>query len=324
MQEALVSILIPMHDAEEWIDCTLRCARSQTWPNVEIIVVDDGSTDDSYEVAKLFEDERLKLIRQENQGACAARNRALEEAQGDYIQYLDADDLMEADKIETQMRRLEAAPPNAVAATRWTRFYERIGDGPHPPVPDTWEHEAPFDWLIEAQAGRTMMPPIGWLTPRSVVEEAGPWSEDLLLNQDGEYFARVLLEADRIVFCPETAVYYRSGLSESVSGRTSKEALRSQYEAAEQITQNMLQEENSTRVREACADAFQRIAYKAYPAMEGIAQRAERRTVELGGSSYRPDGGGAIFRALGRSVGWKRALWLRYYYRRVRYGSATT
>lgn len=321
MQKKLVSILIPMYNAEEWIASTLRCARSQTWPNVEVIVVDDGSTDNSHEIATRFEDEDLKVIRQENRGACAARNRALKEAQGDYIQYLDADDLMEADKIETQVRRLESAPPDAVAATRWTRFYKRIGDGPHPPVPERWEHEDPFEWLIEAQAGRAMMPSIGWLTPRSVVEEAGSWNEDLLLNQDGEYFARVLLAAERIEFCPETAVYYRSGLSENVSGRASKEALRSLYEAAEHITENMLREENLPRVRQACADAFHRILLKAYPKYKDVAQRAEVAVSELGGSHCQPVGGGSVFQILGQSIGWKPALWLRYHYRRIRYGS---
>lgn len=318
----LVSILIPMYNAEKWIGSILRCACSQTWPNVEIVVVDDGSTDDSYEIARQFENKRVKVIRQENRGACAARNRALNAAQGDYIQYLDADDLMEADKIETQVRRLKSAPPNSVAAARWTRFYDRIGDGPHPPVPETWEHVDPFEWLIEAQAGRAMMPSNGWLTPRSVVEDAGSWNEELRLNQDGEYFARVLLASEQIVFCPEAVVYYRSGLSESISGRVSREGFRSQYEAAERIMQNMLREENSPRVREACADAFQRIVYRAYPSAKDIVQRAERRVSELGGSSYQPGGGGKVFQVLGQLVGWKPAVWLRYYYRRIRYRSA--
>jgi glycosyltransferase involved in cell wall biosynthesis len=315
----LVSILIPVYNAEEWIASTLRCACSQTWPNVEIIVVDDGSTDNSYEVAKQFEHENVTLIRQENEGACAARNRALEEAQGDYIQYLDADDLMEADKIEAQMQCLDSAPDGAVAAARWTRFYERIGDGPHPPVPEEWEHEDPFEWLVEAQAGRAMMPPIGWLVPRSIIEKAGPWNENLLINQDGEYFARVLLEAEKIIFCPETTVYYRSGLPSSVSGRFSLEALQSQYEAAELMTHHLLDRDDTPRVRQACADAFQRVAYKAYPASKDVTRQAERRMMELGGSKWHPAGGGTVFQWLGRRVGWKVALWLQYQYRKLRY-----
>jgi glycosyltransferase involved in cell wall biosynthesis len=316
-----VSIIIPMYNTEEWIASTLRCACSQTWPDVEIIVVDDGSTDNSYEVAKQFEHENVTLIRQENEGACAARNRALEEAQGDYIQYLDADDLMEADKIEVQMQRLDSASDGAVAAARWTRFYERIGDGPHPPVPEEWEHEDPFEWLIEAQAGRAMMPPIGWLIPRSIIEKAGPWNENLLINQDGEYFARVLLEAEQIVFCPETTVFYRSGLPSSVSGRFSSGALQSQYEAAELITHHLLDREDTLRVRQACADALQRVAYKAYPASKDVTHQAERRVTELGGSNWHPPGGGMLFRWLGKRIGWKLALWLRHHYRDLRYAS---
>mgnify|MGYP006286920463 FL=1 len=326
----LVSILIPTYNAEAWIASTLECAASQTWPNTEIIVVDDGSTDRSREIAEQFAERfggrsagevagtDVRVIAQENRGACAARNRALGEAQGEYIQFLDADDLMEPDKIEVQMRRLADAPPRTVAATRWARFYEEVGDGPHPPVPDTWEHPDPVEWLAEAHAGRAIMTPHGWLTPRKVAEDAGPWDEDILVNQDGEYFARVLLDASRIAFCADTATYYRSGIEGSVSRRSSAPALRSKIEFASRITDALLERRSSRRVRQASADAFQRILYQAYPAFPEIARRAEEHVRELGGSSLTP-GGSRFFHWLCQIVGWKTALRLRYHYRQLRY-----
>ncbi|WP_263792006.1 glycosyltransferase family 2 protein [Salinibacter sp.] len=314
----LVSILIPVYNAEDWLAETLECALEQTWPNKEIIVVDDGSSDDSLEIARQFEGPNVAVIRQENQGACAARNRALHEAEGDYIQYLDADDLMDRDKIEVQMRSLAEQPSGTVAAARWCRFYEQVGDGPHPPVPDHWEHEDPFDWVVEAQAGRAMMPTLGWLMPRSVIEDAGPWKEDLLINQDGEYFARVLLNAERIAFCPDVNVYYRSGIDTSVSSRRSSAVLRSQYEAAQSIAQHLLAQEDAPRVRQACADAFQRVAYSAYPEAVEVVEKAEEKVERLGGSDAEPRGS-SFFRRTGQLVGWKTALWLRHYYWKVRY-----
>ncbi len=93
----LVSILIPCYNAEAWLAQTLESALAQTWSPTEIIVVDDGSKDRSLEIAKAFEPRGVKVISQHNQGASAARNRAFQESQGDFIQYLDADDLLAPD-----------------------------------------------------------------------------------------------------------------------------------------------------------------------------------------------------------------------------------
>ncbi len=103
----LVSILIPCYNSEQWLAETIESALAQTWKNIEIIIVDDGSTDNSLAIAKSFESSIVKVISQENKGASTARNIALKEAQGDFIQYLDADDLLAPDKIELQVGLLE-------------------------------------------------------------------------------------------------------------------------------------------------------------------------------------------------------------------------
>src|SRR5271154_7166784 len=99
----LVSILVPAYNAEAWISDTLRSAISQTWEPKEIIVVDDGSTDQTLSVARRFQSEQVLILSQKNQGAAAARNRAFSLSHGDYIQWLDADDLLAPDKIAKQM-----------------------------------------------------------------------------------------------------------------------------------------------------------------------------------------------------------------------------
>src|SRR2546426_3283066 len=100
----LVSILIPAYNAERWIADSIKSALSQTWVKKEIIVVDDGSSDNTLEIAKTFESKTVKVIAQRNMGACGARNRALTLAQGTYIQFLDADDLLAPDKISQQLK----------------------------------------------------------------------------------------------------------------------------------------------------------------------------------------------------------------------------
>src|SRR3990170_4942215 len=89
----LVSVLIPAYNSERWIAETLSSAVAQTWPNKEVIV-DDGSKDRTLEIARTFSSRGVKVVMQANTGAPGARNHALRLAQGDYIQWLDADDVL--------------------------------------------------------------------------------------------------------------------------------------------------------------------------------------------------------------------------------------
>src|SRR5882757_5788979 len=103
----LVSILIPAYNAEPWIADTIKSALNQTWPKVEIVIINDGSRDQTLSIAQQFASEKLSIVSQENQGVCAARNKAFELCQGDYIQWLDADDLLSSDKVARQMASAE-------------------------------------------------------------------------------------------------------------------------------------------------------------------------------------------------------------------------
>ena len=102
----LVSILIPAYNAAEYIAATLESAVAQTWPHREIIVVNDGSRDRTLEIARSFEPRGVTVVTQSNQGAAAARNAALKASRGDYIQWLDADDLLAPEKIARQIAAL--------------------------------------------------------------------------------------------------------------------------------------------------------------------------------------------------------------------------
>ena len=96
----LISIIIPAYNSEKFIASTIQSALDQTWSNKEIIIVDDGSTDATLQVAREFEfaNENIKVYTQRNAGACSARNKGFSLSKGDYIQFLDADDLMDGQK----------------------------------------------------------------------------------------------------------------------------------------------------------------------------------------------------------------------------------
>ena len=101
MMPPLVSILIPAHNAGRWLDESLDSALAQSWPRIEVVVVDDESTDDTLAIARSY-GRRLKVISQPRAGGDVARNVAFAHCTGDYVQYLDADDLISPDKVERQ------------------------------------------------------------------------------------------------------------------------------------------------------------------------------------------------------------------------------
>ena len=107
----LVTVVIPAFNAAETIDETLSSVRWQTYRCLEIIVVDDGSTDKTAEIVRqhIARDQRVRLIKQENSGVAAARNRGISEALGDYVAPIDADDVWRPEKIEKQMAALHGA-----------------------------------------------------------------------------------------------------------------------------------------------------------------------------------------------------------------------
>src|SRR5438067_5755150 len=104
--ETFVSVIVPAWNAEETLLETLESAAAQTHRNLEILIVDDGSTDRTGDIAAGFcaSEPRALLLRQDHRGLAAARNRAIDEAKGDYIAPLDADDLWHAQKIERQLQ----------------------------------------------------------------------------------------------------------------------------------------------------------------------------------------------------------------------------
>ena len=101
----LVSIIIPVYNSASFVVEAVRSALNQTYHNVEVIVVDDGSTDKSLSLIESIHDERLRVFSQINQGACVARNRGIVEARGEYVKFLDSDDILYPDAVAIQLEQ---------------------------------------------------------------------------------------------------------------------------------------------------------------------------------------------------------------------------
>lgn len=306
-----VSILIPSYNAARWIGPTLESALAQTWTDREIIVVDDGSTDDSVAIARQFESRGVRVVVQPNRGASAARNHAFQLSRGDFVQFLDADDLLSPNKIEVQMRRLLAAPPRHIASCAWARFTNTPAEAIFTSEP-AWKDLSGIDFQLLHYEGGWMMQPGCWLCPRPLLAAAGPWDNTLSLNDDGEYFSRVMLASAGILFCGEARVYYRSNVKSSLSRRQDRRALQSLYRSTELNCDRLLHAAGDTsRARAAAANGWQRLAFECFPLAKDLADAAEQRCRDLGGSPF-PMPAGANFHRLTRLFGWRTAKRLRH------------
>ena len=302
---AKVSVIIPCYNAGRYVAETLESLRQQTWPNLEVIVVDDGSTDDSARIIEAFAGLDLTLIRQSNRGQTAALNVGLARAKGDFVQYLDADDLIDADKIAVQMARLADAP-GCVASARWGRFYDRPEDTRFEVETVSRDLDS-LEWLVESRAeGHGMMFPALWLVPMPIVHAAGPWREELTLNNDAEYFTRVLLAAERVLFCEDARCRYRSGISGSLSGRKTTAHWASQAKVLELCQERVLARDNGERARRGFSLSWQHLAHGCYPYDQSLAEDALARAHALYPERIRPRGGPA-FMTLCRLIGWRAA-----------------
>lgn len=309
-----VSILIPCYNAKRWLAATLESALAQTWPATEIIVINDGSTDDSLAVARKFAPRGVRIVDQPNSGASAARNHGLRLAAGDFIQFLDADDLLSPGKIAAQMTLLATRPPGTLATCAWGRFRDD-------PAAARFVDDAVFrdftavDFLVLAGDTGAMLHPSCWLVPRAVVERAGPWDETLSLNDDGEYFARIMLASAGIAFCADPAArsYYRSGLGGSLSQQRGEKARRSQFRSIELIAAHLQAAEASPRTRRAAANYYRRFVHDFFPFPADLMRAAETRIAALGGSTLPAPPMGPRSAALARLVGWRNVSRLKHW-----------
>ena len=217
---------MPAYNAQEWISPAIQSVLDQTWPRKELIIVDDGSRDRTLAVARRFQSSTVKVITQSNRGASAARNRALSEAQGDFIQWLDADDLLAPNKIELQLQRIDYERPLVVLSSAFGQFHVHPERAVFTPTP-LWTDLAPAEWLKLKFAHNTWMNPAVWLVSRELTEAAGPWNESLSLDDDGEYFARIVARSEYVRFVPEARSYYRQWNAGSLSRTVSDKACRS-------------------------------------------------------------------------------------------------
>ncbi len=210
---AKVSILIPCFNAESFVAEAIQSAIDQTWENIEIIAVDDGSTDGSINVLRSFGD-RIKFITGPNRGACAARNEAFSLSSGEFVQFLDADDVIHPNKITRQLSVL--LNENAdIVLSKIGLFGDdkgrRLEKRPHPePVGDPMLYFARHPISTEAPLHR-----------RSFIERSGGFLVGLKRGQEYDLHLRLGALNPRLAMVDDVLVWVRMHDGDRISKRSS-------------------------------------------------------------------------------------------------------
>lgn len=310
----LVSVCMPAYNAGEYIVDTVKSITDQSYTNWELIIVNDGSTDDTAAIINQLTDSRIKVFHQENKGQCAAANQAFQLSNGKLIKFMDADDLLSPNYIHNQVSMING-DNDVIAFAAWGRFYNNSLATFHLDDSFLTSSMKPAEWLIASMTDKQVMLQCAlWLIPRKILEVSGLWNETLSLINDFEFFIRVLLCARELRFTNDAILYYRSGLAQSLSATTSAKGAESAYHSVNLGTQHLLKQETSNRVKKIAADCFQRLVYTFYPQHKAIVHKAALKVKELGGSSIAFPAGGYT-KILESILGWKTTQYLKFIFK---------
>lgn len=244
MQESpLVSIIIPTYNDGLLVCQAIDCALNQTYENREIIVVDDGSTDNTEQVLNEKYKDRIVYIRQENKGAGGARNTGLRNASGKYLQFLDADDLLDLDKISIQIKQLLDIPDKALSYCDYVCCDIEDIMVTHKRLSPLLQNEKPLDDIILKWETELSIPIHCFIFDAALFKECGiAFDESLSANEDWECWMNVFALDPKVVFIDKVLAYYRA---RSDSRGRNKINMRQSYLTAinKQIQKNRLNKE---------------------------------------------------------------------------------
>ena len=246
-----ISVIIPCYNVADYLAECLESVLSQTYKILEIIIVDNASTDKTYEIAATYQKEHpdlIRLLREPRRGASAARNRGLQEAHGEWWQFLDADDLLLPEKIASQVALIQP-DTNMVAGAYRLRGYTsgELIRRPDRSIPA----------VISAIRGN-----LGNTVANLFKRQAIFWDEELVTGEDLKFYAHYAVQ-DRVVYDTAPLTVNRSRPSGQLTGRTDYPALLSSFRARQQIVR-MIERERPELAKEYESQLRMRLWYGIY------------------------------------------------------------
>lgn len=211
------SVVIPLYNKEHYIVNTIQSVLNQTFQDYELIVVDDGSKDNSYEVAKTVHSERINLIHQENQGVAVARNTGVENANGEYIAFLDADDCWYPNYLQVLSNLIDQFPESDIFVTSYRivmgneRYHFSAHLSDEPTLLQSY-------WVTFKNAYDTV-----WTSATAIrktaIEKAGMFTPGEKIGQDLDLWARVARNNPLVAYSPEVCVDYNRDAEQNARTR---------------------------------------------------------------------------------------------------------
>lgn len=220
----LVTVIVPVFNSEEFLEKSLMSVWQQNYRPIELLIVDDESTDLSIEISSNFktkndsESFNVKLLRNIKKGAPSARNYGLSLSNGKYIQFLDSDDILLPNKIESGVKFLSANDSEIVYSK--AQFIDRDGNLIKSfwgrPLQNDSSDYFEFPW-------QTMCA----LYTKGIIERIGYWNEELTINQDWEFALKFVISNCKIIFIDKVQSYYRTGATDNIGSNLSMDKIYS-------------------------------------------------------------------------------------------------
>ncbi|QTY28145.1 glycosyltransferase family 2 protein [Flavobacterium sp. CS20] len=224
-QNPLVSVIIPTYNRAHLIGETLDSVLAQTYQNWECIIVDDGSTDNTDEVVGAYvkKDQRFKYFHRPDEhlpGGNGARNYGFKMSQGEYVNWLDSDDLFSENKIEEQLKLIKGKS-YAVSTCKWGRF-EHKNDFKLKELYIFKNYKPAHLLLKDFGIKGNYFLSFCYLMTKDIILQCGLWNEHLKINQDGEFFCRVIINSKHIFFSKNSYGLYRFESNQNTSNFSDK------------------------------------------------------------------------------------------------------
>ncbi|MCF4965834.1 glycosyltransferase [Nostoc sp. CMAA1605] len=253
------SVIIPCFNAENWLKEAIDSCLQQTHSNLEIIVIDDGSTDNSLEIIKSY-DKQIIWRSYPHQGGNYARNRGFDLAQGEYIQYLDADDYILPEKIARQINFLETTGADVVYGD-W-RHQRHLPDGNV--VLEKIEISGNQPDILTALLANWWVALAALMYTRKAVENSAGWDETLPAAQDRDFFLSVVMNGSKVVYQPGCHAIYRRYGAVTVSTASKERWLKSHHLVLQKVEQQLSQKNQLyPTYRQALATSYFELAREA-------------------------------------------------------------
>lgn len=274
-QPGLVSIIVPTYNRAGLVAEALDSVARQTYRPLELVIVDDGSTDDTQDVIKawvasLGEDPGLTIhcLHQKNAGACGARNAGLKASHGEYIQFLDSDDLLHEERF-AQVVEVFRKTSCSYVYTGFVGFCGVCGHTLQTLIPRS-TGRYPFEMLCRGDIwGNTLQLTVY----RSAAALVGPWDTSLAVFQDYDYLVRLLLVSDLGAGIPMVLAFARRGTAQRLSHvRTLRVGIECELYGAAQLRDGLLVRNSPLDVRAVVASRFQRTARRIRPEFPDLAE----------------------------------------------------